>query len=93
MPSKLTKRLVESLVPKEKAYEHRDAEVTGFICRVEPTRLKTFWLAYSFGGKRGNRYKLGTLGNVSVEGARNAPASGRGHPSALAQTWKAAAHD
>jgi hypothetical protein len=70
MPSKLTKRLVDALRPTEKPYERRDTEVTGFLCRVEPTGLKTFWLAYPFNGKRANRFRLGQFPNVSVEGAR-----------------------
>lgn len=70
MPSKLTKRFVEALQTTEKPYEARDSEVTGFLCRVQPTGIKTFWLAYSFKGKRGGRFRLGQYPNVSVEGAR-----------------------
>ena len=70
MPSRLTKRLVRALKPTEKPYERRDTEVTGFLCRVEPTGLKTFWLAYPFPGKRAPRVRLGQYPNVSVEGAR-----------------------
>jgi integrase len=70
MPAKLTKRYVEALQPKHKPYDARDSEVTGFLVRVEKSGHKAFWLAYSFAGKRGNRYKLGEPPSVSVEGAR-----------------------
>ena len=70
MPTKLTKRLVVALQAKEKPYEVRDNEVKGFLVRVLRTGHKVFWFVYPFAGKRSNRYKLGVLGNVSVEGAR-----------------------
>ncbi len=70
MPSRLTKRFVDALRTTEKPYERRDSEVTGFLCRVEPTGLKTFWLVYPFNGKRAMRFRLGQYPNVSVEGAR-----------------------
>src|SRR6202035_5423470 len=70
MLARLTKRFVDALKPTEKPYERRDTEVTGFLCRVEPTGTKTFWLAYPFPGKRAPRFRLGQYPNVSVEGAR-----------------------
>jgi integrase len=70
MPSKLTKRFVDALRPKDKPYEERDTEVMGFLCRVQPTGTKTFWFAYPFPGKRAPRFRLGQYPNVSVEGAR-----------------------
>jgi integrase len=70
LPTKLTKRFVDALKPTERAYERRDTEVTGFVCRVQPTGTKTFWLAYPFNGKRGPRFRLGQYPSVSVEGAR-----------------------
>jgi integrase len=70
MPSKLTKRFVDALRATEKPYEARDTEVTGFLCRVQPTGTKTFWFAYPFPGKRAPRFRLGQYPNVSVEGAR-----------------------
>ena len=70
MPSNLIKRTIKALKPKEKPYEERDAELKGFLVRVQPTGLKTFWYAYAFGGKRANRFRLGAFPGVSAEGAR-----------------------
>ena len=78
MQEKLTKRFVESLQAQEKPYEQRDTELTGFLVRVETTGRRTFWLAYPFGGKRGNRYRLGAYPSVSVEGARELAKSAAG---------------
>ena len=70
MTDKLTKRDVDALEPQGRPYERRDAEVTGFLVRVQPSGLRTFWFAYSFAGKRGNRLRLGAYPGLSVEGAR-----------------------
>lgn len=69
MPEKLTKRLVESLQPQEKPYDIRDSELTGFLVRVLPGGTKSYFLDYRLNGRR-NRYKIGSHGNVSADGAR-----------------------
>ena len=78
MATKLTKRTVEALEPQARPYERRDSDLTGFLCRVQPTGVKTFWFAYSFAGKRGNRFRLGAFPGLSVEGARALATSAAG---------------
>ncbi len=71
MAVKLTKRAVEALKPDPagKPYDARDAELGGFLVRVEPSGRKTFFLDYRLAGQR-NRFKLGTYPAVSADGAR-----------------------
>ena len=70
MPQKLTKRSVDDLKPREKGpYDVPDSEIRGFLVRVQPSGIKTYYLSYRLAGKR-NRYKLGTHGNLSADGAR-----------------------
>jgi integrase len=71
MPAKLTKRLIETLQPRDEPFELRDSELKGFVVRIERGGAKTFYLRYAFGGKRSCRHKLGVFPNVSVEGARS----------------------
>jgi integrase len=70
MPTKLTKRAVEAMTPKEKPYDVRDTEVRGFLVRVEASGAKSFFLDYRLDGKR-NRYRLGVYPNLSPDGARS----------------------
>lgn len=71
MAVRLTKRAVEALKadPAGKPYEVRDAELRGFLVRVESTGRRIFFLDYRLNGAR-NRYRLGAYPSVSVDGAR-----------------------
>ena len=69
-PTKLTKRLVESLEPRERRYKVRDTEVKGFLVQVEPTGHKSLYFVFSMSGRREIQYKLGDFSNLSIEGAR-----------------------
>ena len=69
MPSKLTKRVVESLSPRAAPYDEPDSELRGFLVRVQPSGVKAYYLSYRLAGRR-NRYKLGTHPNLSTDGAR-----------------------
>lgn len=70
MPQKLTKRAVEDLKPRQVPYDEPDSEIRGFLVRVQPSGVKTYYLSYRLAGKR-NRFKLGTHGNLSADGARD----------------------
>jgi hypothetical protein len=75
MPSstKLTKRLVEQLSPRQETYIAWDSELRGFGCRVHPGGKRTFVLKYRVKGGRGatqRKLTLGTYGSVTVEEAR-----------------------
>ncbi len=71
MKNKLTNRLVDSLTQREKPYEAKDLEIKGFLLRVQPSGIKTYYYSYyNEGGKR-KRYKIGRHGTISPAQARD----------------------
>lgn len=46
MQERLTNSYVSSLKPTKKAYEKPDRDLKGFIARIQPTGLKTYYFAY-----------------------------------------------
>lgn len=66
---KLTKRLIDSLGPKETDYLVWDDEVTGFGIRIWPTGRKVYVAQYR-GENRIRRMKIGYHGVFTVEEAR-----------------------
>ncbi|WP_232493326.1 tyrosine-type recombinase/integrase [Novosphingobium kaempferiae] len=79
MPTqKLTKRLLDAAEVQPKAYELRDTEVPGFLCKVTPAGSKIFMLQYrTLAGQR-RKPAIGSFGALTVEQAR-----------AIAQEWSA----
>lgn len=55
MITNITSRTVEASKPTEKPYEVRDAQIKGFLLRVQPSGVKTWYCEF----KRGKRIKLG----------------------------------
>jgi len=47
MKAKITKRTLQSLKPREKAYEVVDTELAGFIVRVQLSGSMSYYLSYS----------------------------------------------
>lgn len=83
MPTlKLTKRTLDAAVPKSKAYELRDTEVVGLLCKVSPAGRKTFMLQYRNHGGIKRKPALGLYGDLTVEQAR-----------AIAKKWLAEVRD
>lgn len=70
MPSKLTKRLLDTAKLKEKAYEIWDTEVKGLHAVVLPSGQKTLYFRYYDENKRNQRIKIGVFGNITCEIAR-----------------------
>jgi len=72
--TRLTKRTVDGLEPREVAYTEFDNEIPGFGCRVYPSGVKSFCLEYRpAGGGRGvnkKRLALGRYGALTAEQAR-----------------------
>ena len=71
MRAKITKRLVQSLVFKEKVYEVVDAELAGFILRAQPLGSMDHYLSYSLPDRRRNRVKLGSSRALTLAQARD----------------------
>ena len=68
---RLTKRVIESAVPKLRDYEIRDSIAPGFLCKVGSTGRKTFMLQYrTLGGER-RKPAIALFGELTVEQARD----------------------
>jgi integrase len=78
---KISKRTVDALMPREKAYVAFDLDIKGFGVSVEPTGTKGFILEYRPGGggrtvsKR--RLLLGRYGDMTADQAREAAKDAR----------------
>lgn len=59
-------KLIASLKPQEKPYEVRDAKLTGFILRVQPSGVMTFIAQYA----RGKRVNIGPASVLTPAQAR-----------------------
>jgi integrase len=81
--AKLSKRTVDALAPRDKAFIAFDDDVKGFGVRVMPSGSKTYVLEYRPGaGGRGvakRRLSLGRCGSMTVEQARKAALNALAH--------------
>jgi len=69
---KLTKKLVESSIPKQKDYVVWDDEIKGFGCRILPSGHKTYVFHYTSPTTKKYSYlKIGIHGNFTVDLARD----------------------
>lgn len=59
---RITKRLVDSLEPREAEFTTWDRDLTGFGVRVRPTGAKTYIVAYRAGRGRSAPYRRQTIG-------------------------------
>lgn len=66
-PHKLTRDFVASLKPEAKPYEVRDTELKGFLVRVQPSGVKTYYLEIA----RGKRLKVGRADALKAHIARS----------------------
>lgn len=73
MPCVLTKRIVATAKPKERAYELRDTQVRGLLLRVQPGGHKAWIIIRSHGKRR----TLGSMGHPILDQARAHPAPTR----------------
>lgn len=76
--TRLTKKAIDELGPRERAYIEFDDALTGFGCRVMPSGVKTFIIEYRPGaGGRGvatKRLSIGRYGVLAPDQARKAAA-------------------
>jgi len=69
---KLTKKLIEGSLPKEKDYIVWDDEIKGFGCRILPSGRRTYVFHYTSPVTRKYSYlKIGVHGNFTVDLARD----------------------
>ncbi len=60
MQAKLTPTIVKSASVKDKPYEILDAEIKGFLLRVQPSGVKSFYFSYRNKSRKRARIKIGT---------------------------------
>jgi integrase len=58
--------LLKKIEPRDKPFEIRDTRLTGFLLRVQPSGVATFYVEYG----RGQRYRLGRADAVKPDAAR-----------------------
>jgi integrase len=68
MSTKLNKKFIVELKPKDKPYEIWDSDFKGLVLRVEPSGKKTYFLVYA----RGKRVKIADASKASPSVAREA---------------------
>ena len=71
----LTDHQIKNLPATGQPYRKRDnsadAGLRGFGVQVSGAGTKTFYVEYSFGGRRGQFYRLGSYPGLSLAEARN----------------------
>ena len=79
MKTKITNKTPESNHAKEKPYEICDTDIKGFLLRVQPSGVKTYYYAFrSHDGKK-QRIWIGKHGSVTAMQARDAAAKHAGN--------------
>ncbi|HED4874644.1 TPA: DUF4102 domain-containing protein [Stenotrophomonas maltophilia] len=63
----LTKKTVATVLPKDRPYELRDAQVRGLLLRVQPSGHKAWIVTWTHGKRR----TLGSTEHVSLDQARD----------------------
>lgn len=71
MKAKLTIKTIQTLYAKTQPYEVVDTELKGFLLRVQPSGVMTYYLAYRNVDGKKQRYKIGKHGNVTPAQARD----------------------
>ena len=71
MQAKITQQSVKRYKPRERPYEVVDTELPGFILRVQPSGLKTYYASYRLLNGKRNRVKLGSAKHVTPAQARD----------------------
>jgi integrase len=71
MRAKLIASTIKMLQPAATAYDVRDTVVPGFLLRVQPTGLITYYYSYRDTTGRKTRYRIGTVGAVTPAQARD----------------------
>jgi integrase len=63
MQAKLSTTTIKTFGAENKAYEVVDAEIKGFLMRVQPTGRRTFYFSYRTSAGKRKRMKIGVLGS------------------------------
>jgi integrase len=71
MKARLTDRLIKTVIARQTPYEIVDSEISGFILRIQPSGVFTYYLVYRTTNGTKKRYRLGRHGSVTVTQARD----------------------
>ena len=71
MKAKLTERIIKDIIPKQAPYEIVDSEINGFILRIQPSGILTYYLVYRTTDRIKKRYRLGRHGSITLSQARD----------------------
>lgn len=72
MQEKLTAENVKLLKPKEKPYEVNDTDLRGFLLRVQPSGVMTYYFSYRNAEGKRQRRRIGKHGSITPAAARDA---------------------
>ncbi|WP_173206206.1 Arm DNA-binding domain-containing protein [Sphingopyxis sp. BSNA05] len=67
MQTALTQAVIDRAKLAKRPYEIRDSRLNGFLVRVQPSGVKSFYCEYD----RGKRWRLGRADSMAVGQARN----------------------
>lgn len=68
---KITKRLIETTLPREKDLILWDSDTTGFCCKITPMGKRIYMLYYRNANRRQRKPKIGDHGVMTCEQARD----------------------
>lgn len=71
MKAKLTEHFIKTIVTQQTPYEIIDSEINGFILRVQPSGILTYYLVYRTVNGTKKRYRLGRHGTITLTQARD----------------------
>lgn len=71
MRAKLSTRVINQLSPRGRPYEVVDAELKGFLLRVQPSGAMTYYLSYRNGAGKRLRYRIGNHRSLTPIQARD----------------------
>jgi hypothetical protein len=70
MKAKLSNKIIQTLKPQIQPYEVVDTDLKGFLLRVQPSGVMTYYLTYRSADGKKKRYKIGKHGAVTPMQAR-----------------------
>ncbi|MEK6578988.1 MAG: tyrosine-type recombinase/integrase [Bdellovibrionota bacterium] len=71
MQMKFGTKLIATLAAKDKPYEVRDTELPGFLIRVQPSGVQSYYCEYRNGQNLKQRVKLGRVDHLTLSQARD----------------------
>ena len=71
MKAKLSARIIRILRPGDNPFEVLDADLKGFLLRVQPSGAMTYYFSYRNGQRKRKRYRIGNSDSLSPTLARD----------------------